>query len=92
MMVPGCSLVGAYPAVWSGSPFDGPVDHVTGAVMGSEQSQYPVAQGWVAGAFAFQIRSTFLGRQRHGGGEEGFDAIGGLGHGLVLRSRLASLR
>ena len=65
----------------------GPVDHVTGAIMGSEQSQYPVAQGWVAGAFAFQIRATFLGRQRHGGGEERFGAIGGLGHGLVLRSK-----
>ena len=70
----------------------GSIDHVSGAFMGSEQSQYPIAQGWVAGAFAFQIRSTFPGQQRRGAGEQRFGAIGGLGHGFVLRSRLASLR
>ncbi len=61
----------------------GPVDHVTSVIVRSERSQHPIAHRRVAGAFAFHLNFTLVGRRRRSSREERFDAISGLSHAFM---------
>ena len=83
MTVPGCAgNVGPGP-VWAAR--HGPVEQVPGPLVGPQQRLDMVPESSVALASLIEVCGPLSGvRQGHGGGEDGFGAVGRVGHGWIL--------